>query len=99
MLFGAGLVGGLLGQIAESLNSPTLDDIAVGISWALPFEALYQDALAAITADATGATDLLVNLGPFGGARSGGAGIWVWTAVFTGLVCLAAIALFRRRDL
>ena len=44
MLFGAGLVAGLLGQIGEALGSRTLDDVASAVSWALPFEALYQAA-------------------------------------------------------
>ena len=51
MLFGAGLVAGLLGQVGEALDSDSLRTIAKVSSWALPFEALYQDALNAITAD------------------------------------------------
>src|SRR3954451_6993243 len=50
MLFGAGLTAGLLGQVAEALSSDTLADVARVSSWALPFEALYQSALSAITA-------------------------------------------------
>ena len=49
MLFGAGLTAGLLGQIGEALGSRTLDRVADIVSWVLPFEALYQAALAAIT--------------------------------------------------
>src|SRR5690349_2454140 len=51
MLFGAGLVAGLLGQIAEGVNSATLEKVARISSWAMPFEALYQTALSSITAD------------------------------------------------
>ena len=58
MLFGAGLVAGLLGQIAEpeALNSETLATVSRSASWALPFEALYLSALSAVTADTVGFT-------------------------------------------
>ena len=74
MLFGAGLVAGLLGQIAEpeALNSETLETVSRAASWVLPFEALYQSALSAITADTVGFTRFAINLGPFGGATSFG---------------------------
>jgi Cu-processing system permease protein len=71
MLFGAGLVGGLLGQIGEAINSPTLIDVAHKTSWALPFEALYQDALSAISSESFGLTRDVLQLGPFGGAQAG----------------------------
>src|SRR3712207_2521339 len=70
MLIGAGLTAGLLGQIGEALDSATLDDISDVASWALPFEALYQHGLALLTADVAGTTRAIVQLGPFGGARS-----------------------------
>ena len=54
MLFGAGLTAGLLGQIAEALDSKTLINVARIASWAMPFEALYQTALSAITVDTVG---------------------------------------------
>ena len=72
MLFSAGLTAGLLGQIGEALGSRTLDRVADVVSWVLPFEALYQAALAAITADTVGFTRLAINLGPFGGAEEAG---------------------------
>ena len=53
MVFGAGLVAGLLGQIGEALNSDSLNTIANVSSWALPFEALYQDALHRLMQDRT----------------------------------------------
>jgi ABC-type transport system involved in multi-copper enzyme maturation permease subunit len=99
MLFGAGLTAGLLGQIAEALNSGTLDTVSRIASWAMPFEALYQTALTAITADTRGFTRLAINLGPFGGAESYGAALWPYTiAYFLALGALATWA-FRRRDL
>ena len=45
MVFGAGLLGGLLGSVGDALNSHTLQTIANTSSWLLPFEALYRDAL------------------------------------------------------
>jgi ABC-type transport system involved in multi-copper enzyme maturation permease subunit len=99
MLFGAGLTAGLLGQIAEAINSDSLDDIARVATWALPFEALYQAGLAELTADTVGFARLAIDLGPFGGAESGSAGLWLWSLAYLGLVGAAAVAAFARRDL
>lgn len=99
MLFGAGITAGLLGQIGDTLNSGTLVDISELTSRALPFEALYQDGLYALTADTSGTTGFLLSLGPFGGAQQSGPLL----VLFAGLYCLALIALagflFGRRDL
>ena len=99
MLFGAGLTAGLLGQIGEALGSSTLDTVADVVSWVLPFEALYQAALAAITADTVGFTRLAINLGPFGGAEAAGPLLWPWALVYLALVGVGASAAFARRDL
>lgn len=99
MVFGAGLVAGLLGQIGEALGSNTLEDVATGASWLLPFEALYQAALGAITADTIGFTKLALDLGPFGGAQDFGPLLWPWALVYLALVGAAAVAAFQRRDL
>ena len=99
MLFGAGLTAGLLGQIGEALGSRTLDKVADIVSWVLPFEALYQAALAAITTDTVGFTRLAINLGPFGGAEAAGPLLWPWTLAYLALVGATAAALFHRRDL
>jgi ABC-type transport system involved in multi-copper enzyme maturation permease subunit len=99
MVFGAGLTAGLLGQIGESLNSDTLTDIGELATWVLPFEALYQDGLARLTADVTGTTSLIVNLGPFGGANEGGTLLWPFAAAYVAATFGAAAALLGRRDL
>jgi ABC-type transport system involved in multi-copper enzyme maturation permease subunit len=99
MLFGAGLTAGLLGQIAQAIGSHTLDDVAKIASWVLPFEALYQAALAAITSDTVGFTRLAIDLGPFGGAESAGPLLWPWAVCYLGLVGAGALWGFTRRDL
>jgi ABC-2 type transport system ATP-binding protein len=99
MVFGAGLTAGLLGQIGEALDSATLDTISDLASWLLPFEALYQDGLARITADVAGPTAAIVDLGPFGGAQAGGPALWPYTAAYVAGVLAVAMALFTRRDL
>jgi Cu-processing system permease protein len=99
MLFGAGLVAGLLGQIGEGLDSETLVDVAETASWVLPFEALYQDGLDAITADSSGFTQAALTLGPFGGAQAAGALLWPWTLGYLALVGAAALGAFARKDL
>lgn len=99
MVFGAGLVAGLLGQIGEVLESDTLARVAEISSWALPFEALYQDGLNAITADERGFTEFALQLGPFGGAQSAGGLLWPWTAAYVLLLGGAALGAFARKDL
>ena len=99
MVFGAGLVSGLLGQIGEALSSETLERVASISSWILPFEALYQAGLSAVTADTTGFTRFAIQLGPFGGAQEGGALLWPWSLAYLLGVGALAVAAFRRRDL
>jgi Cu-processing system permease protein len=99
MTFGAGLVAGLIGQIGEVLGSETLTDIARVASWALPFEALYQDGLNAISSESFGLTSEALQLGPFGGAQAGGAWLGPWTIAYLAAVAIVALAAFARRDL
>jgi ABC-type transport system involved in multi-copper enzyme maturation permease subunit len=99
MLFGAGLAAGLLGQIGDALAVRTLEDVATVASWALPFEALYQAGLHGLTADTSGITGVIVQLGPFGGAQEAGPGLWLWTVAYLALVGVGARVAFARRDL
>jgi ABC-2 type transport system permease protein len=99
MLFGAGLVAGLLGTIGHALNSHQIRHASTIASWALPFEGLYQDGLRLISRDATGTTSFLLQLGPFGGGYVHGWAIRVWAAVYLLLVGAAALAGFARRNL
>jgi ABC-2 type transport system permease protein len=99
MAFGAGLAAGLLGQIGDALSVETLETVAEVASWLLPFEALYQAGLNALTQDVRGATGVIVQLGPFGGAQEGGALLWLWSAAYLVLLGVAARVGFARRDL
>lgn len=99
MIFGGGLVGGLLGQIGRTIDSHTLKSIGNGASWAFPFEALYEDALHAITQSTSGFATFALRLGPFGGAQVGGTALFVWAVAYVGLVGAAALTGFARRDL
>jgi Cu-processing system permease protein len=99
MVFGAGLVAGLLGSIGHALSSHQLERAAKIASWALPFEALYQDALRQITANTYGLTGFLLDLGPFGGAYSGGVWLRLWAVAYLVAVAVAAAIGFARRDL
>ena len=99
MIFGAGLVAGLLGQIGEALNSDSLNTIANVASWALPFEALYQDALNRITADTQGFTKVALSLGPFGGAQPAGDWLFPYVLVYMGALAVVGLAGFNRKDL
>jgi Cu-processing system permease protein len=99
MIFGAGLIAGLLGQIGDALESETLTDVATTASWILPFEALYQSALESITSDTVGVTRLVIRLGPFGGGEDFGPLLWPWTLVYLGVLGALTLRAFGRRDL
>ena len=99
MVFGAGLASGLIGQIGAALDSSSLDRISSIASWALPFEAIYQDGLAALTADVRGATGVIVQLGPFGGAQDAGPLLIPYTLVYLVAVGFVANRIFQRSDL
>jgi Cu-processing system permease protein len=99
MLFGAGLVAGLLGTIGHALNSHEIRHASTIASWALPFEALYQDGLRMITENASGLSGFLLRLGPFGGAYVHGWGIRFWSLAYLLAVGASALAGFARRNL
>lgn len=97
MAYGAGLIAGLLGEIGRGLNAPTLSKIADGVCYALPFEALYRDALSKMSPE--GVLGQIVQLGPLGGAHGGGVGLWIYVAVYVAVCGAASVAVFRRADL
>jgi Cu-processing system permease protein len=99
MIFGAGLVAGFLGQIGEALGSSELVDVGRAASYALPFEALYQAGLSALTADTFGATRIVVRLGPFGGGVPGGVALYIWVALYFAAILGATVVAFSRRDI
>jgi Cu-processing system permease protein len=99
MLFGAGLVAGLLGTIGHALNSHSVKTASTIASYLLPFEGLYQDALRMMTATASGLTGFLLQLGPFGGAYVHGWGIRAWGAGYLVIVLAVAAAVFNRKSL
>jgi len=99
MLFAAGLVSGLLATIGHALNSHEIEHAATVASWALPFEALYQDALRMITENTSGLTGFLLQLGPFGGGYVHGWPIRIWACAYLVLVGSAALTIFARRNL
>jgi Cu-processing system permease protein len=99
MVFGAGLAAGLLGQIGEALDVAGLETASEIIAWAVPFEALYQHGLHALTADVSGIAGVIVQLGPFGGAEAAAAALWPWALAWTAAVLALAARSFARRDL
>ncbi len=99
MVYAAGLVGGLLGQIGYALPSQRLQDIGRDVSWALPFDALYQAGLHALTSHTAGLTGVIVHLGPLGGAQAAGPGLAVWALAYLAVVLAAAGYAFAQRDL
>jgi ABC-type transport system involved in multi-copper enzyme maturation permease subunit len=99
MVFGAGLIAGLLGEIGHAINSQRLQQIARLAWWAFPFDALYEDALHRLTVDTTGFAEFVLTLGPFGGSHQAGTPLLTWSVAFLVLVLAAAVAAFSLRDL
>ena len=99
MVFGAGLVAGLLGSIGEALNSGTLKTASHAAAWALPFEALYEDALHTITEHTTGFATFVLRLGPFGGAHNAGPLLGPWIVLYAAVLAAIGLTGFARRDL
>jgi Cu-processing system permease protein len=99
MVYGAGLIAGLLGQIGDALNSHRLEQIANVASWVLPFEALFQDGLDATVSSTGGIAGALLHLGPFGGAHHAGLLLWPYTVLYVAAVIGAATWFFARKDL
>jgi ABC-type transport system involved in multi-copper enzyme maturation permease subunit len=99
MTFGAGLTAGLLGQLGEGLDSERLEQIADVAVFLLPFEALYQAGLEQLTSDASGFTEVAINLGPFGGARPMGLAMVAWCFIYASVAVLLSLRGFARRDL
>jgi ABC-type transport system involved in multi-copper enzyme maturation permease subunit len=99
MLYGAGLIAGLLGQIGDALSSHSLERISTIASWVLPFEALFQNGLNATVSGRGGITGALLKLGPFGGAHHAGALLWPYALLYVAVVIGAATWAFSRRDL
>jgi Cu-processing system permease protein len=97
MAYGAGLIAGLLGEIARSFSATTLTRIADGVSYLLPFEALYRDALAKLSP--AGPLGQLVQLGPLGGAKGGGVGLWFYVLFYVAVCGALAVWAFAHSDL
>ena len=99
MIFGSGLMAGLLGEIGHAINSDKLQHISRIAWWFVPFDALYEDALHRLTADTTGFAKFVLQLGPFGGSHRAGTPLLVWAGAYLVLVVGAAVAAFSARDL
>jgi ABC-type transport system involved in multi-copper enzyme maturation permease subunit len=99
MVYGAGLLGGLLGQIGDALSSTGLERTGRIASWVVPFEALYQAALHELTSGATGVAAFVVRLGPLGGADPAGDWLAVWAALYVIVIGALTLRLFARKDL
>jgi Cu-processing system permease protein len=97
MAYGAGLVAGLLGEIARNFSATTLAHISDAVSYLLPFEALYRDALARLSP--AGPLGQLVQLGPLGGAQRGGIGLWLYAVCYLAGCGALTCWVFSRSDL
>jgi Cu-processing system permease protein len=99
MIFGAGLLAGLLGSIGDALRSGTLQAIANTASWLLPFEALYRDALRVLVQEVPGVAGAIVQLGPLGGSHDAGPLLVPYVVAYLAAVAAFAAWAFSRRDL
>jgi ABC-type transport system involved in multi-copper enzyme maturation permease subunit len=98
MIYGAGLLAGLLGEIGDAIPSRSLQRIADVASWTLPFEELYRDALRELVGSAHGVTGAIIRLGPLGGSHDAGPLLIPWAIAYVALVMSLAGWAFMRRD-
>jgi Cu-processing system permease protein len=98
MIYGAGLLAGLLGEIGDAIPSHSLQRIADIASWALPFEQLYRDALRELVGSAHGVTGAIIQLGPLGGSHDAGPLLLPWAVAYVALATGLAAFAFARRD-
>ena len=98
MVYGAGLLAGLLGEIGDAIPSHSLQRIADVASWTLPFEALYRDALRELVGSAHGVTGAIIKLGPLGGSHDAGPLLIPWAIAYVALMMFLAGWAFMRRD-
>jgi ABC-type transport system involved in multi-copper enzyme maturation permease subunit len=99
MIFGTGLIAGLLDQIGRALDSHPLRTIAHVATWLLPFDALYQAGLHALISSTSGLTGVVLQLGPFGGSEGAGPLLILWAFAYCVLVVGGAAVAFTHRDL
>jgi ABC-type transport system involved in multi-copper enzyme maturation permease subunit len=99
MVFGAGLLAGLLGEIGKAIGSHKLEHISRTAWWFVPFDALYEDALHRLTADTRGFARFVLQLGPFGGSHRAGGPLLLWAGAYVLIVGALALLAFSRRDL
>jgi Cu-processing system permease protein len=99
MVFGAGLLAGLLGSIGDALGSQTLSGMANTASWVLPFEGLYRDALRVLVEPVRGVAGAIIRLGPLGGSHDAGPLLVPFCVLYVAAVLGAAGVAFARRDL
>ena len=99
MLYGAGLVSGLLATIGAVLNAHTVTTIARDMAIALPVRRSLSGGAACARLHQTGLSGVLVNLGPFGSSHPASAAFDLWSAAYLVLVALLAQIGFARRDL
>ena len=98
MVYGAGLLAGLLGEIGDAIPSHSLQRIADVASWTLPFEELYRDALRELVGSAHGVTGAIIKLGPLGGSHEAGPLLIPWAIAYVALATFLAGWAFMRRD-
>jgi Cu-processing system permease protein len=99
MVFGGGLLAGLLGEIGKAIDSQKLQHISRTAWWFVPFDALYEDALHRLTVDTRGFARYVLQLGPFGGSHRAGGALLLWSAAYVLIVGALALLAFSRRDL
>jgi ABC-type transport system involved in multi-copper enzyme maturation permease subunit len=99
MLFGAGLFGGLLGEVGQAIGSHKLETIADVVRVVTPFEWLCQDSLGRLVKGESSITDAVLRLGPFGGSVDPGTAVWLWAGAYVLIVAGAAAFAFSQRDL
>lgn len=98
MLYGLGWAGGIVGSVGALTGSKTLQQIGALSSYVVPSDRLWRGASVYLQPEALRQVQDVARGNPFVGTEPLGAGYLLWVGLYTLLLLLLALWIFRRRD-
>lgn len=98
MLYGLGWAGGIVGSVGALTGSKTLQQIGEISGYAVPSDQLWRGASVYLQPDALRQVQDVARGNPFVGTEPLAAGYLLWVGLYTLLLLLLAVWIFRRRD-
>jgi hypothetical protein len=96
MLYGLGMIGGIMEQLGTVMHNATLVKIGIISSLIMPTDALYRKMVGSLFG--TGAINFLTS-GPFGTTTQPSVWMVVYTLLYIGLFVYLAVRRFGTRDI